>query len=116
MKLSFKLGSLFSVLAIFALVAGCKPATVSGENAFAKASPELKAEWQKASDAVKSNDYAGALLLLQDLQGKPGLTPEQNQAVAKTATAVSDRMYAAANSGDPKAKQALEDIRKARGR
>ncbi len=105
----------FTAILTFAFL-GCKPSAPSGEQAFANASPELKAAWQKASDAAKANDYAGALVLLQDLKNRQGLTPEQQQAVDKTATAVSDKMYEAAGNGDPKAKQALDDMRKVRGR
>jgi hypothetical protein len=44
------------------------------------------------------------------------LAPQQAEAVREVSTAVSDEMYEAANKGDAKAKQAIEDLRKQSGR
>jgi hypothetical protein len=116
MKRYAGLSALFAVFVVMAVASGCKPGPVSAEKAFANAPAEIKEAWQKASDAAKSNDYTGALLLLQDLRARPGLSAEQGQAAERTAAAVSDRMYDAAAKGDAKAKEALDQMRKARGR
>jgi nicotinamide riboside kinase len=117
-------GKFMAIVGIVALVGvavtGCskdaKSIASSGTTAFQSAPPETKAAWESALAAVKSDDYAAAILALQKLHGQAGLNPEQIQAVEKTATAVSDQMYAAANKGDPNAKKAIEDLRKTMSR
>jgi hypothetical protein len=87
-----------------------------GTKAFASAPAETKALWEKALSAVSSSDYATALISLKKIKEQSGLTPDQTEAVGRTATAINDQMYEAANKGDEKAKQALQDLRKAMGR
>jgi hypothetical protein len=84
------------------------------EKAFNTAPPELKAQWDTALNALKSKDYSVALGTLNQIAVVTNLGPQQAEAVREVSTAVSDEMYDAANKGDPKAKQAIEDLRKSR--
>jgi hypothetical protein len=101
-------------------ISGCRksPESVAAgsQAAFQSAPADVKTKWDKALAAVKANDYATALIALRDLQYETNLSPVQQDAVGKTATAVSDRMYEAANKGDAKATAAIETVRKAMGR
>lgn len=84
------------------------------EKAFNTAPPEVKAQWDTALNALKSKDYAAALGTLNQIAAITNLAPEQAVAVREVSTAASDEMYDAANKGDAKAKQAIEDLRKSR--
>lgn len=99
-------------------VAGCGSSAQSKmsryEKAFNAAPPELKAQWDTALNALKSKDYAVAVGTLNQIAVITNLAPEQAVAVREVSTAASDEMYDAANKGDPKAKQAIEDLRKLR--
>ena len=112
---------LFSLLAVinFALM-GCSKSGVSVASSNAKlfqsADADTKAKWDKAMEFVKADDYVGAMLTLRTVYVQTNLTPEQKKAIEETQKAVSDKMYDAANKGDPKAKTALEELRKVSGR
>lgn len=64
---------------------GCsKKATVdttSFQGAFQTAPATLKTQITNVVTAIKSNDYAGAEKILQDMQDKADLSPEQDAAV-----------------------------------
>lgn len=98
------------------IFAGCGPdaksAAAKGARAFETAPAEVKADWQTAMGAIKANDFGLALATLGKLGSQTNLTPQQSQCVRDTSKAMSDLMYDAANKGDAKAKQALEDLRK----
>lgn len=106
------------VLAGLAL-SGCggspQSAASRGDKAFQSAPAEIKSSWETAKKAIQANDYAVALTSLQNLTTNQGLSADQTHALQETATAVSDQMYAAANKGDPKAKEALDQLRKQNG-
>lgn len=108
------------VVSIGLVLVSCGPnpqaAASRGEKVFHSASPEAKALWTEATLSVKTNGYAPALISLGKLHALPGLTPEQTKAVEETSAAVSAKMYAAANKGDPAATQALEDLRRLQSR
>lgn len=106
--------ALASLITMVALAA-CKKAAPTGE-VFASASVEIKAGWNSADAAMKTNGYAAAILQLQALRANPALTPQQQQVVDAKSTAISDKMYAEANKDDPAAKQALQDLKTALGR
>lgn len=116
-RLAFRFSSV--ALLVFSLV-GCGPnpesAASHGDKAFQSAPPEVKAAWQTATASLKTNNFAVALDTLQHLHATPGLTPEQMKALEATATATSDKLYAAANAGDPNAKKAIEELRRSQGR
>lgn len=107
-------------LLIALCLAGCGGSAESRmshyDKAFGSAPPELKTQWDSALNAVKSKDYAVALGTLNKLAVITNLAPQQAEAVREVSTAVSDEMYEAANKGDAKAKQAIEDLRKQSGR
>ena len=84
--------------------------------AFASAEPQTKAMWDMASDAIKTNGYVVAMQALQALVEQTNITPAQVTAAQVTVTAVSDKMYAAANSGDAAAQEAIQELRKIRSR
>jgi hypothetical protein len=99
------------------LLAGCSRSGASVGSGYAKAfqsaDTQIKAGWESAMSALKTNGFAPAVLGLQRLKEQGKLTPEQLQAVEATVTAASDQMYAAANQGDAQARQAIEELRKA---
>ena len=88
----------------------------SDDPAFRSADPELKAGWETALAAAKTNGYATAILTLKRLQTRTNLTPEQAKAIGETATAVRDQMYDAANKGDANAVNAIKELRQAMAR
>jgi hypothetical protein len=119
--MSFNTNPLFkwaSLVLLAGSLAGCGGSAQSRmsryEKAFNTAPQELKAQWDIALNAVKSKDYAVAVGTLNQIAVITNLAPEQAVAVREVSTAVSDEMYDAANKGDPKAKQAIEDLRKSR--
>ena len=101
-------------------LAGCSRSAQSRisrhDNAFRNAPPELKMQWEAALSAAKSKDYSVALGTLFKMAVLTNLAPEQAQAVRDVSTVVTDEVYDVANQGDPKAKQAIDDLRKIRGR
>jgi outer membrane murein-binding lipoprotein Lpp len=104
-------------LAIGIPVAGCGnkatvPKAATSTQDFAPASPELKADWDKVTAAVKSNDYATAILTCRKLQAQVELTAEQRKVVNDTLTAVSNQLVDAAAKGDQNAINALEEVHK----
>lgn len=93
---------------------GCKKDAAGLGSQYAKAfdaaAPELKARWQTALTAVKTNGYSVAVLTLRELS-QATLTPDQSQAVTETLRAINDQMYDAANQGNAAAKSAIDELR-----
>lgn len=121
---NMNLTSLVKLLAVVVIAGltmiGCgKSASSIGAGntkAFDTADAATKASWEFALSAMKSNDYAAAILTFQRLLSQPTLTPEQSRAAADTMSSVSDQMTAAAAKGDAKAKEAIDALRKSRMR
>ncbi len=104
-----------ALLIPFLMLAGCgKPvAKVAPDTkAFELANPEIKAAWEKIVSAAAANDYPKVILGCRQLQGTGDLTPEQRVAVNALQTAVSERMFDAAQKGDANASNAIAEIRK----
>ena len=80
------------------------------QTAFNQAAPELKQIWDKGVEAEKANDYVAAETALYALLSMQ-LTPEQRTAVEKELTTANQRLFAAAEKGDPSAKAALQQLR-----
>ena len=106
-----------------ALLCGCgkgskDPSKIGAQynQVFASADAETKACWETATGALATNGYAVTIQAIRTMLQAGKLTPEQTKAANETATAASDKMYEAANKGDPTALQAIEDLRKATGR
>ena len=85
-------------------------AASANQAASAEAAPEIKEQpWDKKGMVAddQANDYVAALTGYHKLMAKKdSLTPEQSEAVNNAALAINQRLYAAANSGDPAAKEA----------
>ncbi len=73
----------------------------------------VKAAWDGAVTAAKTNDYAKAYLTLMDLRQVPGLSPQQVKAIDALSTQVNDNMSKAAANGDKNAMDAVQKIREA---
>jgi hypothetical protein len=103
-----------------AALIGCGKSTSSvsssGAKLFQTADADSKAKWEKGMELAKADDYVGAILTLRSLYVQPNLSPEQKKAIEDAQKVVSDKMYQASNKGDPKAKAAIEELRKASGR
>ena len=120
--ISRPVGNLFSGIVVTMLLtmglatAGCGnkgvPSVAGDSKAFEVASPEIKTDWEKARSAAASHDFASAILTCRKLQTQGGLTPQQLTVVVGTMTAVNNQLLEAAQKGDQKAIQALEEIRK----
>jgi hypothetical protein len=107
----------FSVVVLLALSGCSKKAQVNArfselEKAFAKesANPFLNA----ALAAVRTNDYAGGVIVLETLQRTPGTSAEQLMAVHQAIQALTADLVARAAKGDAEAKAALAAIEKSR--
>jgi hypothetical protein len=98
------------------VASGCSKsaATVGSGNArlFASADASVKADWNAAMSAFKTNGYAAAIVALGRLSEHKNLSAEQFAAVKQTAAAISDQMWTAANKGDPDAVRAISELRK----
>ena len=71
-----------SVMIAFITLIGCGGSPASKvESSFASAEPSQKESAQKAVDAAKAGNYAGAMAQLQALGANAKLTPEQQQAI-----------------------------------
>jgi hypothetical protein len=106
--------------ALSLLLAGCganpQSAASHGDKAFQSATPEVRSAWQTAAASLKTNNFALALDTLKHLHAVPSLTQDQMKAIETTATATSDKMYAAANAGDANAKKSIEELRQLQNR
>jgi hypothetical protein len=97
------------------LLAGCsKGASGGGSGGFNSAPPELKAAWETAVAANKTNDYVTAALgykgiLLQREQ----LSPSQVKMVEEASGKLFQRLVEGTAKGDPAAKQALSQLQPA---
>jgi hypothetical protein len=99
------------LLLLGSVAAGCKRSgsTRTGPELFASASPELKAAWEYALAADRTNGYAAAWGTLLWMRHPTKLTPEQLQAINALMDSVTKRVAQAKAKGDP---QALEESRK----
>jgi hypothetical protein len=78
---------------------------------FDSASTELKAKWQAASDQAAKGDYLGVVSnLTMIFQQAQALTPEQKDALQQAWLDVGNQAFKAANNGDKKALEAVQQI------
>jgi hypothetical protein len=80
------------------------------EQAFKTAQPELKKMAVEFVSAF-SNDTPRAFVIIQSLNARAGLTPEQKQVIARSMLAANERMQAAAAQGETKAVEAVQTYR-----
>ena len=102
-------------LAAVLLCGGCKKNGAAGPTAaeikaFDTATSEVKQVWQAALQADGTNDYTGALTLYSALL-RENLTPAQSEVVARVSTSLNQRMFSAAQKGDPAAQAAVQELR-----
>jgi hypothetical protein len=110
--------AVFTISLAFAAVllcGGCKKSSSGGLSAaeikaFDTAAAEVKQVWQAALQADGTNDYTGALTLYSALL-RENLTPAQSEVVAKASTILNQRMFSAAQKGDPAAQAAVQELR-----
>jgi hypothetical protein len=121
---------LSALASLLALASGCgrsskdttgtAPATTPTEaasqlqQAFVSANPEVKSAATTASDALKAADYERAIQNLEAIKAQPNLTVEQSMAVHESEASMEMRLIRAMESGDPKAKQAYEQLKRRR--
>jgi hypothetical protein len=82
------------------------------ESSFSSAEPATKSDVQKAVDAAKAGDYAGALATLQKVAAKAKLTPEQQSALNDLVAQLQKQITAAAGKATEDAKKSLGDVQK----
>jgi outer membrane protein assembly factor BamD (BamD/ComL family) len=111
------LGILSIVLITSAALIGCGGSPASRvESSFASAEPSLKDSAQKAVEAVKAGNYAGAAAQLQALAGNAKLTPAQQQAIKDLIADVQKQLQAKAAEAAESAKKAMGDLQKSFGK
>jgi len=113
------LRALFCLSAVLLLaLSGCsRQAKVNNrfaelEKAFAGAG--TNALLNAALAAVRTNDYAGGVIVLEAMQRAPGTSPEQLMAVHQAIQALTADLVARAAKGDADAKAALAAIERSR--
>jgi hypothetical protein len=106
---SHKWTKLGLVVAVTFFLAACSKQssvdTAPVENAFKSADSTVKSSADKVVAAVKSADYAGALVELKSLAGKARLTPEQQQSLKDLMSQVEKAVTDAAS-------KAVDDVKK----
>jgi hypothetical protein len=91
-----------------------KEAASQLHHAFAEAPPEVKQAATAASEAIQSADYERAVDSIRVIKSKPNLSLDQGLAVHATEVSLEARLISAMATGDPKAKQAYEALKKSR--
>lgn len=99
------------LLAVISCSKSAAPDPAQQAKAFQSATPQNQADWNRALEAAKTNDFAVAILTFKKLQGQTDLTPEQRTAVTDRMTALNEQLAAAVQKGDANAIKALEEIR-----
>jgi hypothetical protein len=97
----------------FPAAAAATPAPVQGPAPTQQPqAADASAYVQLALQAVRTNDYAASVLVLQGVQRLPGMTAQQLMAVERAKQAMVADLVARAGRGDPKAKADLAAIEK----
>lgn len=105
------------VIVAFATLIGCGGSPSSRvESSFASADPARKANAQKAVDAAKAGNYAGAMAQLQALAAGAKLTPEQQQAIQDMVADMQKQIQAKASEAAASASKAMDDLKKNLGK
>ena len=100
------------LLTIAVALAGCgKAGSGAGGAGFDKASPEIKAAWDKAVAADKANDYVPAVLGYKEiLRQRDQLSEGQVKALEEAYGKLNQRLVEASTQGDAAARQALMSL------
>mgnify|MGYP001191669964 CR=1 FL=1 len=93
-------------------LAGCgKSGSGAGGGGFDKAPPEIKAAWEKAVAADRTNDYVTAIVGYKAiLQERDTLPRELVKAAEEASGKVFQRVVAASQKGDPDARDAMATL------
>jgi len=99
-------------------LAGCgKSGGKVDAQAFEKAPPEIKADWDAGVAADKANDYFNASIAYNKvIRQETKLTPKQFDSVLTASRDLSQRLTTAAANGDAAAKAALAKLMAAQSR
>jgi hypothetical protein len=128
MKAHFHFGFLLVILAIPA--GGCRDKTADPmeqaapmqpkraasqlDNAFAAAPADVQSFAKAASDSLQKADYESAVQSLQMIKEQGGLTVDQGLAVHNSMISLEAKLINAMVAGDPNAKRAYDQLKKAR--
>jgi hypothetical protein len=101
-----------ALLIVGFILAGCgKAGGKVDAQAFDKAPPEIKADWDAAVAADKANDYfTASIAYAKVMKQEAKLTPAQFDSVLTASRDLSQRLTTAAASGDAAAKAALAKL------
>jgi len=91
-----------------------KEAATQLQQAFNSAPEEIRQSAVAASEALKGADYERAVRTLEAIKAKPNLSLDQGLAVHASEVSLESRLITAMASGDPKARQAYEALKKSR--
>ena len=89
-----------------------KQAATQLEQAFASSPVETKTAATTASQALQTADYERAAQAFEAIKARKDLTVEQTMAIHESEAAMMLRLAVAAESGDARAKQALEALKR----
>ncbi len=84
------------------------------QQAFAKADPQVKNDAAMVSEALRTADYEKAVVSLGLIKARPDLSAEQRMALHEAQVTLTDRLMAAIDAGDDKAKRAYELMKRGR--
>ncbi len=82
------------------------------QKSFASSEPSTKTSADKAVNAIKAGDYAGALAELKTLAGNARLTPEQQQAIKDVMAQVQSALTAGVDKAKTDASKTVDDLKK----
>lgn len=82
------------------------------DGAFASAPADFRNAAGEASAALRSGDYSKAVESLSVLRGSESVSLQQGVAVHSSMVMLESRLIAAADAGDPKAKEAYAQLRR----
>ena len=101
-------GGLGLLVATGIALLGCGKGVSGAGGGFDKAPPEIKAAWEKAVAADKTNDYVTAIVEYKTiLQQQDTLPRELVKAAEEASGKVLQRVVAASQKGDPAARDAI---------
>lgn len=82
------------------------------EQAFASSAAEVKENAGIASEALRTGEYEKAVVSLEAIRAKPGITLEQGLAIHSSVITMEERLIQAMNAGDERARQAYELLKR----
>jgi hypothetical protein len=91
-----------------------KEAATQIEQAFVATEGEVKTVANVASEALQKADYEAAVQSLELLKERGSLTVEQGIAVHNSMVSLEAKLIAAMEAGDPSARRAYEQLKRAR--